>query len=742
MSARTWLLPLLRSLGPIPWRRSTAVAAAAGLAAATTGAGYTSSAAAACAVIFTQMAFGRRATDAATGRRTAAALNKAVFDSVVDGIVGFDCAGRVTFINPAAETLSGWNEDEVIGKTCADTFCVSEWLTSAPEAALFRVETSLPRRTGDSIPVEMHLSPIVERGQVTGRVAVFHDIRERRSAEENRRLAAAVLEWSAQAIIVADHKGSIITVNPAFSRLSGHAPDEIIGQPVSALRSDRHDAAFHTGIRTALDRDGAWKGEVWNRRKDGTPYAVWLSITRISAGIEGAGFLVAFYFDITERKRHEERIIEAANHDALTGLPNRRMFEGSLALTTEQAACQGRAVAVLMIDLDGFKAVNDTHGHDAGDILLKTLAHRMTATIRSTDMVARLGGDEFVVLLPDMESRAAAARVAETLVDQLSLPVPFADVMLQVSASIGIGILHPGEDPEGLLKAADDAMYAVKRGGKHGYRFHGPDLISPENVVATETLHLAHAFDHGELSILYRPVIDLTTLSVNGIDALVRHRRVDGETFIPDPMRPLSPDTGHDYPIGRWARAEALAALAAWRHEGLDRTTLSLPLSRAEMVSGTVADELRSLLDKHGIPANMIEITVAEDVWRDPLPAIGEALRQLRQLGLGLSVEGFTEMAKVFVRSDDMRPDRLRVPITLLNHGPNGNDDILRKLLKAARSLEARLIVTNVETPDQVNLLLRQDGLLAQGNVLARPIPAAAVSGFTVTFDQTKAWKA
>lgn len=412
------------------------------------------------------------------GGRTVAALNKAVFDSVADGIVGVDRDGRVTFLNPAAEMLCGWREKELIGRRHDKVFGLAVPVAGLDGAASRRSEINLKCRDGQVVPVESHASAIVEGGRVTGHVVVFHDIRERLRAEESRRLAAAVLEHSVQPIVVADLGGVIVAANPAFCHLSGHDAAAIIGRPVAALRSDHHQPAFHTAIRRALEQSGAWQGEVWNRRHDGSPYAVWLSITRIAALSGGGGALVAFYFDITERKRHEQSMAQAACHDALTGLPNRRGFEGRLAELAAAPLERGRRAALMLIDLDGFKAVNDNHGHEAGDAVLRAMAERMGKAIRSGDMAARLGGDEFVVVLGDA-AEAAAARVAQTLMERLCQPVAFQGRDLSVSASIGIAFIDAGQSPAEALKGADQAMYEVKRNGKHGFCFHRQQEVAP-----------------------------------------------------------------------------------------------------------------------------------------------------------------------------------------------------------------------------------------------------------------------
>ncbi|MDK9720005.1 MAG: diguanylate cyclase [Rhodospirillales bacterium] len=744
-------VPMRRGLRPFAddsgWSRLSRMAfcaTAGGAASATFGAGAVPALAAAFAAAAAQIVLDRNAVQAvkALGRRTAGSLNKAVFDSVADGIVGIDALGRVNFINPAAEALSGWKEAEVIGLSAAELFSGSlQNFGQGGEATQYRLETVLPRRSGEPIPVEMHLSPIVERGRVTGQIAVFHDIRERRSAEENRRLAAAVLEWSAQAIIVSDASGRIVTVNPAFSRLSGYAPEEVIGRPVSVLRSDHHDAAFHAAIRDGLERDGAWKGEIWNRRKDGTPYAVWLSITRIAADAQGTGFLVAFYFDITERKRHEERIIAAANHDVLTGLPNRRMFEERLSLAVEDAARLGQMVAVLLIDLDGFKGVNDTHGHEAGDALLKALAGRMGNAIRSSDMAARLGGDEFVVLLPDLENKAAAARVAESLSERLKLAVPFEGQDLRVSASIGIAILRPGDKPDGLLKAADQAMYAVKRSGKSGYLFFAPELEDVEALAASQAQELTHALDHGELHVLYQPIIDLADLSVNGLEASLVRRKFDGTILALDPLSTIADHEGCIIRAGNWMRGEALKHMSEWRQSGLQKVTLTFFLSVGELRRPDIVAELMASLERHGVPPHSVEISIPESSMRQGGATVVKTLVAIRRAGLRLAIDGFTGAASRIGRISALQPSTFRLSIASLSGEGKEAETAITRLQDLARAHGVRLMFTGIERPEQLSLLLGCCSPLVQGNVLSRAVPADEIPAFAATFEQTRGWK-
>lgn len=429
---------------------------------------------------------GEQASGSAMARLRRIALNnELILNAAGEGIFGLDREQRITFFNAAASRLTGLGEAQVVGQPVAVVVGAVATLLSRPlpagaAAQAATVEADLPQANGPSLPVELSVSPILEKQALTGWVVICRDLRERRQAEESQRLATAVLEWSAQPILVTDLAHVIVMVNPALSWLSGYAPEALIGQPAALLGARDGEHPLPADLGETLQREGVWRGEVWNRRPDGSLYAVWLNITRIGDARHQGGHYVAFFFDITERKRQEQHLLLAAHYDPLTGLPNRRLFQEHLA--SALARSPGR-LALMLIDLDGFKAVNDTAGHDAGDAVLVAVASRMRSVVRAGDLVARLGGDEFVVVLEPADP-AAARRAAQSIIQEVSRPIPFRGQACQVSASIGIALAPAAmREASELLEAADAAMYGVKRAGKHGYRFHGGG--APEEANAT-----------------------------------------------------------------------------------------------------------------------------------------------------------------------------------------------------------------------------------------------------------------
>lgn len=689
-------------------------------------------------------AHGASAPLPALKRQQAIALqNKHVFDSVADGIIGVDTERRITFMNAAAERLTGWQEAEVVGLGHDHVLgVVAHLFDTSPSSARQPPEYLLPRRGGAPIPVEIQASPILERRAMTGWVVLFRDVRDRHRADETQKLAAAVLEWSAQAIIVTDLQGTITTVNPAFVHLSGFAAQAAIGQPIGILHSDRHAPQFYADLWAALDRDGVWRGEMWNRAADGTLFATWVSMTRITSDGGRTGCHVAFYFDITDRKRQEERVLAAANQDALTGLPNRRAFHHRLEEMAMAGTVSGEPFALLLLDLDGFKQVNDTHGHDAGDAVLKVQSERMRGVLRASDMVARLGGDEFTVLL--RQGLDGATAVAGKLIDGVAQPVPFAGVSLQVTASVGIAIFPTdGKSPEAVLKAADTAMYAVKRDGRAGYRVFGPALLDDQhyNRRSIEDA-LQHAFDHDELTLLYQPVVDLRRLVVAGFEGLLRWRRDDGSELVAGQIIPLVRKVGLEATLCRWALTQVVRRLVAWRDSGFPDLVLTLNAGTELLETPHFAEDAVALLAQAGVPADHVELDIPEGLFGQA--GVETAMNRLGAAGIRLSLDDFSGRLTTLGVLAGRQRTRIKMSRGLLysqlTEGP-GVTAVLRSITAMAEGLGVEMVAKGLERPEHIEAALAARCHYGQGFVIARPMPPEQTQPFMLTFNQTSSWR-
>lgn len=412
------------------------------------------------------------------------ARTRAIVDNVLDALITIDDRGIVQWYTPSAERIFGWKADEVIGRNVS--MLMPEPYRSSHDGYMERFhrtgearvigigrEVVGLRKDGSSFPMELGVSELKIDGKrlFTG---IVRDITARRDAEANQKLAASVFHNTAEGIIITDVAGTILAVNPAFTDITGFAEDEALGRSPRILKSDHHDLDFYRSMWRTITETGHWQGEIWNRRKSGEAFLERQTINMIRDEDGQPYRFVAVFSDITEMHRKDERIRHLAFHDALTGLANRSLLMDRLHHALAVAQREQRKMAVLFLDLDGFKAVNDTLGHDVGDQLLQNVASRLQGLLRDTDTVARLGGDEFVILLDNPADRAEVAHVAERVIAVVNQPMEFGGRPARVGTSIGIAI-HPdhGDTVEDLLKGADAAMYAAKTSGKNTYRLAG-----------------------------------------------------------------------------------------------------------------------------------------------------------------------------------------------------------------------------------------------------------------------------
>jgi diguanylate cyclase (GGDEF)-like protein/PAS domain S-box-containing protein len=408
------------------------------------------------------------------------------------GVIAISKDGRVDFWNPAAEAIFGWSALEVLGGAFPNHLSaqLNNELSGIDELlkcgeAIMGKEVRLLRKDGALIDVSISLAIVPgEVGCAAGLVCIVEDISRRLHDAEWLRLSGKIFENTQEGILVTDAHGVILMVNPAFVAMTGYTAKEAVGSKPNLLNSGRHEKTFYDEMWRALAEDGQWRGEIWNRRKSGEIYPEWINMSAINDSDGTVSHYVAVFSDITTVKENEERLRALAHFDTLTGLPNRFLFQNHAELALAQAARSGRQVAIMFLDLDRFKIVNDTLGHRAGDALLIEVAQRLSGCLRAGDTLGRVGGDEFNAVLPDLENAAAAASVAGKFIDVLARPFLIEGREFQVTTSIGIAIFpQHGGHLELLSRAADSAMYQVKQHGRNAYRF-SEEGVGSEAMVA------------------------------------------------------------------------------------------------------------------------------------------------------------------------------------------------------------------------------------------------------------------
>nr|CRH06260.1 Putative response regulator receiver modulated diguanylate cyclase with PAS/PAC sensor and GGDEF domain [Candidatus Magnetococcus massalia] len=418
-------------------------------------------------------------------------------DALGEGLLSVDNAQHIIFLNPAGERLLGYDEAELLGRPMGDLFPTQEPMDSEVALANQEMLEALQGKTGQvwgetfvstsdghRIPIAFNASPILDNHILSGGVLAFRDIQERRRKEERLKLAANIFENSQEGLVVMNPKREIIDINPAFSYITGYAREDVLGQSMDALRSNRHDKEELLEIWQQVTQTARWQGEVWSKRRSGEDYPEWLSIQALSDDRGRVTHYIGLFSDITTRKIAEEKLKHQAFHDPLTGLPNRTLMEDRLHQAIVKANRYGGTVAILYMDLDRFKPVNDNYGHEAGDAVLREISARLRHVLRQSDTASRVGGDEFVAILADAKEDRFATGVADKLISAIQEPISFGDHSFKVGTSIGIAIYPThSKRPETLVKMADGAMYCAKQAGRNCYRITSPaeDACSEES---------------------------------------------------------------------------------------------------------------------------------------------------------------------------------------------------------------------------------------------------------------------
>ncbi len=575
-------------------------------------------------------------------------------------------------------------------------------------------------------PLPLSLSP--GQGQDAGMAAlvVVHDISGRRAAERQARLFERVFRNALEGICITDPAGTILAVNPAFTTITGYPAEDVVGHTPRLLKSHHHDSSFYEDMWRALVEENRWEDEIWNRRKNGEVYPEWLSISAIPGPMGRTEYYVAVFHDITELKAKESQILHQAHHDALTGLPNRALLRDRLGMAINGARRDGRKVAVLSVDLDNFKQVNDSLGHMVGDIYLQQAAEQMRQLFRPQDTLARVGGDEFVVVLQDVQDKRDAAQVAERLLARFTDPVRVQEHELFVGTSVGIALFpDDGDDPDTLVRNADIAMSRAKEQGKRRYHLFTPAMNerAMRRLLLEGDLHRALAA--GDITAHYQPRVDLNTGLITGMEALARWTRADGTQEHPAEFIPLAEATGLIVPLGehmlRLACAKTRALLDAGHADLHVAVNLSVHQFRHPNLVGMVADVLRET----GLPPSLLELEITESTIVTDADHAIRKLNQLAEMGIALSVDDFGTGYSSLYQLKNLPLTSLKIDRSFIRDIPDDPNDaaIAATIITMADRLGLRVVAEGVETPEQLNFLLLEGCHEVQGFLFSRPLP-------------------
>ena len=538
--------------------------------------------------------------------------------------------------------------------------------------------------------------------------------------------AAKVFEHSKEGILVTDSNNRIISINQSFTNITGYQPEEAIGKTPKILSSGRHDAAFFKDMWDAVIKHDGWQGEIWNKRKNGEIYPEDLTLisVRNDAGI--VINFIAIFSDISERKLAQDRIQLLAHYDVLTGLPNRLLFNDRLEQALISAQRNQTTVALLFLDLDRFKNINDTLGHDAGDQLLQAAAERLLTCVREQDTVSRQGGDEFVAVLPGTNAEGAAL-VAQKMLEVIVQPYLIMGHELRISSSIGIAIYpEQASDAETLIKHADVAMYQAKASGRNKYLQFQPDMNNNAYERLNLEINLRVALEKNQFQLHYQPQVDLADGRIVGCEALIRWCHPDLGMVSPADFVPLAEETGLIGPMSDWVLKEALSQCRKWREAGLPELIMAVNLSALQFCEGDLQAQISGLLDKYAMPAKLLDLEITEGILMQGVERTLATLHALTALGVCISIDDFGTGYSSLSYLKRFPIQKLKIDQSFVRDVTIDSNDasMVETIIVMAHSLKLKVMAEGVETEEQAAFLRKSGCERAQGYLFGRPMPA------------------
>ena len=674
-------------------------------------------------------------------------------ENISDVIWATDEAFQLNYVSPSVKRMLGYEPEFIINSGFVEVVAGTRFnrfmgamlrelrpLISSPDSAAqlwregFHRQTTIDciKADGRTIPVELRVSLMWDpSGRFLGLLGIARDITEQRRTENRLRMAATVFENTTGAIFVTDPAGYIVQVNDNFTQITGFDSTEVIDQTPQLFASGVHEKHFYRDVLAELRREGRWEGEVWQKRKNGEIFPSWAGITAVQDNDGDLVSYVCFFVDISERKASEARIESLAYYDALTGLPNRALFQERLSSALKLAGRRDEWVVVLFLDLDRFKPINDTMGHAAGDAMLKEVGKRLQRCIRESDTVARMGGDEFTMLLAGLSSRESAMRagisVAEKILERLAPAFVLQDREFFISASIGIA-LYPQDGSEGslLLQNADTAMYHAKSAGKDTFQFYQAEM----NARALERLSLENdlrkAVHEDAFTLHFQPQFGCISGELTGVEALLRWHHPKLGWISPALFIPVAEEIGLVSALGDWVLDRACRQMAEWHSDGYAQPRMAINLSGRQFAEGKLAERVARVIQRHALQPACIELELTESILLRDVGETMQTLAQLKELGVHIAVDDFGTGYSSLNYLKDFPIDTLKIDRSFIQAMHAGSRDarLAEAIVAMGRSLQLIVIAEGVETVEQLDLLRSFGCDEVQGFYLGKPMSA------------------
>lgn len=668
---------------------------------------------------------------------------QATLAALPDLLFELDIAGRYHQCHASVARDLVMPEAELIGKTIFDVLpcdAANQVMAAIEEAhasgTAHGKQIVIPMAHGEQYFELSVACKLINEGDLPRFIVLSRNITARKEAEKELHIAATAFD-SQEGMMITDENYAILRVNSTFTRITGYAADDVIGKTPALLKSGRHDQAFYADMKHALAHEYYWHGEIWNRRKNGEHYPELLSITAVLDEHDKVTNYVGSFIDITQRKKSEEYIYKLAYFDVLTGLANRRSLQEYLDRALAGVRTHQRLGGLLFIDLDNFKNLNDTKGHNTGDQLLVAVAHRLEKCIGASDMVARLGGDEFIVVLDDLGKDEAAAYAAvgdviEKIRTALLQPVLIHREHYHTSCSIGATLFASDDMAEEVTKRADMAMYQAKSAGRNTYKFFDPDKHMALFSQAALEVDLRKALSRQQLKLYYQ--VQCENDRVIGAEALLRWHHPEKGLIPPAAFIPLAEQTGLIKPIGGWVLHQACEQISRWQqHSDTVNLTLAVNVSAYQFSQECFVEEIAQCIESYAIPASRLKLELTESLVLVDVEDSIAKMRELKCLGVGFALDDFGTGYSSLLHLKRLPLDQLKIDRSFVQDILTDQDDdkIVQTIISMGLSLDLNVLAEGIETEQQKGALQRYGCYSHQGYLYGKPMP---IERFTETY--------
>ncbi len=664
-----------------------------------------------------------------------------IIETTSDGYWVSDMQGKFLEVNNAFCNMSGYSRDELLTMRISDIEAnespeeTKKHIDTIVKTGTDRFETRHRKKNGDIYDVEIVTTIVMVDG---GKFFVFvRDITKRKEYERELMLSAKVFSTMTDGIVITDTSEKIINANKAFCDNTGYTVKELIGQTPSILSSGWHDKKFYKDMWKQINKEGQWKGEITDRRKNGELYTSETSIVSIK-NKEGINtHYIAVSSDVTLKKEQEKVINNLAYYDGLTKLPNRTFFEERFHNKIASAKRRARGIALLFIDLDNFKTVNDTFGHLIGDKFLRDAASRLKNIIREEDIIGRFGGDEFTILIEDFATASNLARLASKIVETFNQPFQIDGNDFFSGASIGISVFpENGNSYHDLMRAADTAMYHVKAAGKGGYEFYSKtmsDIVSKRMEMDSK---LRTALMNDEFHLVYQPKVDIKNNKVYGMEALLRWINPDLGFTPPDQFIPILEENGYIYSVGLWIIRQALSDTKKLHDEGVKDLIISINVSYIQLENNDFLKDFGEIIDEIGVKRELIELEITESQLMNNIEEALIKLQEITKRGIKISIDDFGTGYSSLSYLKKLPADTIKIDKSFVLDVDKDEDDrsIVQAIIALSHSLNKIVIAEGSETQSHIDTLKELGCTKVQGYFYSKPLPLEEFKVFVQNF--------